>query len=62
MISGQENIKTAVDALKYGAFDYLVKDNNVNDKITVIIDKIIAIKEIIRKSNPTVLQRFLSYF
>jgi DNA-binding NtrC family response regulator len=62
MISGQENIKTAVDALKYGAFDYLVKDNNVNDKITVIIDKIITIKEIMRKSNPTVIQRLLSFF
>ncbi len=62
MISGQENIKTAVDALKYGAFDYVIKDNNVCDKMTQVIDKIIKVKEQLRKSNPTFIQKILGVF
>jgi DNA-binding NtrC family response regulator len=62
MISGQENIKTAVDALKYGAFDYIVKDNMVSEKMNLIISKIIKVKEELKKSNPTVIRRFLSIF
>jgi DNA-binding NtrC family response regulator len=62
MISGQENIETAVDALKYGVFDYLIKDNNVSDKITNIIEKIITIKAVMRESNPSIVQRILSFF
>jgi DNA-binding NtrC family response regulator len=62
MISGQENIETAVDALKYGAFDYLIKDNTVSDKITNVINRIIAIKAVMRESHPTITQRILSFF
>lgn len=62
MISGQENIETAVDALKYGAFDYLIKDGTVNVKITKIISKIITIKALMRESNPSIIQRILSFF
>jgi polysaccharide export outer membrane protein len=62
MISGQENIETAVDALKYGAFDYIIKDNKVNLRIKNIISKIIQIKTIVRESNPSIVQRILSFF
>jgi len=62
MVSGQENIKTAVDALKYGAFDYVIKDNNVCDKMTQVIDKIIKVKEQLRKSNPNFIQKILGVF
>lgn len=62
MISGQENINTAVNALKYGAFDYLIKDKTVNDKLSHIIEKIIKIKQVMRESNPTIIQRILSIF
>jgi DNA-binding NtrC family response regulator len=62
MISGQENIKTAVDALKFGAFDYVIKGNDVNEKIAVIISKIIAIKEELKKVCPGLIKRLLSIF
>jgi DNA-binding NtrC family response regulator len=62
MISGQENIETAVDALKYGAFDYLIKDSNVSTKITNIIHKIVTIKAVMKESHPTIVQRILSFF
>ncbi|RKE81219.1 response regulator [Chryseobacterium sp. AG363] len=45
MVSGQENIDTAVNALKYGAFDYLTKNINVCEKMVKTIEKILKIKE-----------------
>jgi DNA-binding NtrC family response regulator len=33
MISGQENIKTAITLLKEGAYDYIVKDEDTKDRI-----------------------------
>jgi hypothetical protein len=60
MVSGQENIKTAVDALKYGAFDYIIKDELVCEKINLIIEKIINVNKELKKTNPNFIQRVLS--
>jgi DNA-binding NtrC family response regulator len=62
MISGQDDIKTAVDALKYGAFDYLIKDGQVSNKIEILISKIIKIKEELKKSNAGFVSKLLSFF
>jgi DNA-binding NtrC family response regulator len=62
MISGQDDIKTAVDALKYGAFDYLIKDDQVSTKIEILISKIIKIKEELKKSNGGLITKLLSFF
>lgn len=62
MISGQDDIKTAVDALKYGAFDYLIKDDQVSTKIEMLISKIITIKEELKKSNGGIITKLLSFF
>lgn len=62
MVSGQENINTAVEALKYGAFDYLMKDGNVCDRMSETIEKIINIQEEIDKSNKKGFFKFLSLF
>ena len=62
MVSGQDSIETAVDALKYGAFDYLIKGDGVSLKMKEIINKIILIKEEIRRFNPNLIQRLLSFF
>lgn len=62
MISGQENIKTVVDALRYGAFDYIIKDSIVSERMNLIITKIIKVKEELKKSNPTIIKRFLFIF
>ena len=37
IISGQENISTAVELLKKGAYDYIVKDDDTKDRIWNII-------------------------
>ncbi|MEL1253541.1 response regulator [Flavobacterium sp. DGU38] len=62
MISGQENIETAVDALKYGAFDYVIKGNDVYEKMEFIITKIIAVKEQLKNAYPGFIKRLLSIF
>jgi DNA-binding NtrC family response regulator len=53
MVSGQQNINIAVDALKYGAFDYIIKDNLVYDKMTLIINNISSVKKVMKKSTST---------
>lgn len=40
IISGQENISTALDMLRQGAYDYLVKDDETRDRLWNIIGKI----------------------
>lgn len=62
MVSGQDNITTAVDALKYGAFDYIIKDASVCERMKFVIEKILKVKEELRKKNPNTIQRLLSFF
>ena len=40
MISGQEDVKTAVNLLKLGAYDYIVKDEDTKDRLWITINKI----------------------
>jgi DNA-binding NtrC family response regulator len=41
IVSGQNDINTAIDLLKLGAYDYIVKGVDTRDKILIAIDKII---------------------
>jgi len=61
MVSAQENIMTAVDALKYGAFDYLVKDADVCEKMAQTIKKIINIKEEISQNKLKNFRKLFSF-
>lgn len=40
IVSGQEDINTAVSMLKKGAYDYIVKDDNAKDRIWQVINNI----------------------
>lgn len=40
VISGQEDIKTAIDLLKLGAYDYIVKDEDTKDRLWHTINNI----------------------
>lgn len=62
MISAQENMKTAVDALKYGAFDYIIKGDNELKKIENVLNRIVSLKEEMKKSKSGFLQKILSAF
>lgn len=62
IVSAQENMKVAVDALKYGAFDYIIKGDDEIEKMNNVILRIQQIKEEISKNNPTLIQRIFSIF
>lgn len=62
IVSAQENMKIAVDALKYGAFDYIIKGDDEATKMKNVIERITLIKERIKNSNPTFLQKLLAIF
>jgi two-component system, NtrC family, response regulator AtoC len=46
IVSGQENISTAVQLLKLGAYDYIVKDENTKDRLWNALLKIRETKEL----------------
>lgn len=46
MISAQEEIRTAVDSLKHGAFDYLQKDADLRSNLAISMLKIVKTKSI----------------
>lgn len=61
MVSAQESIQTAVDALKYGAFDYLQKDINLDHKIIKVLKQIEMVKEQLKTRKPSLLKSILNF-
>ena len=55
----QVEIKTAVDVLKHGAFDYLEKDDNTLGKVEAIINRMIDVKAHLRRTQPSVFHKVL---
>ncbi len=45
-LSGQTNVKVAVEALKKGAFDYIVKDNHAKENALNKIDQALRMKHL----------------
>lgn len=63
-ISGQHDLQVAVNALKYGAFDYVIKGAAGNKAAIVgVIEKIITIRALLsRKAPGDKWSRLLSFF
>lgn len=51
-ISGQEDVQVAVNALKYGAFDYIVKGLNEEKRIADVLQKIKQVKTMMEEKTP----------
>ena len=49
-LSGQDNIEVAINSMKFGAFDYIVKDQNALVKLTDKINKIMISHELINSN------------
>lgn len=62
MISGQEDIKSAVDTLKHGAFDYIQKGDMEEEKIKYVLERILEVKDLLKQANPNFLRKFLQIF
>ncbi len=61
MISGQEEIKPAVDSLKHGAFDYIQKGDNEENKISEVITKILEVNDLMQRSKPSLLKKIFEF-
>jgi DNA-binding NtrC family response regulator len=61
MVSAQEAVKTAVDTLKHGAFDYIEKDDHLGKNLQNSLKKIIEVKELLQAKKPSLLKRIFKY-
>lgn len=62
IISGQDDVQVAVNALKYGAFDYIIKGENDLDKIEGVLKKIQGVIALLQQRPQGKLQKLLSFF
>lgn len=46
MVSGQEDMATALNALKYGAFDYIIKDNTETSRIENALGRLAKLRSL----------------
>ncbi len=49
-LSGQDNIEVAINSMKYGAYDYIVKDQYALTKLTDKINKIMIHHELVNSN------------
>jgi DNA-binding NtrC family response regulator len=61
-VSGQHEVAVAVDSLKYGAFDYIVKDEKLGAKVGVVLNKIKDIGALLARKSPGAPKRLRSFF
>lgn len=59
-VSGQEDMETAINSLKYGAFDYIIKGRNAIERIEEVLKRIVLIRERLNYREPGLFRRFLS--
>lgn len=58
-LTSQENVQVAVNALKYGAFDYIMKGDKDLDSMTAVVKKIVHIIETINEKRPGFWKKFI---
>ena len=61
MISSQEEIKTVVDTLKHGAFDYIQKNELEEKSVKQVLQKIIEVKDHLKRTEPNFLRQFFQF-
>lgn len=61
MVSAQEEIKTAVDSLKHGAFDYIQKNEQLEEKVKNVVVRIEEVSQLLKKRKPSFFESFLDF-
>jgi len=61
LVSGQQQVQVAVDSLKFGAFDYVVKDEHLASRLATVLGKIEKMRALLASRPPT-RPRFPSFF
>lgn len=62
VISSQEDIKVAVDALKYGAFDYIIKGQDDLNRIEAVLEKIRSVISLLKQKPDSRWNKIISLF
>jgi DNA-binding NtrC family response regulator len=60
-ISAQADMQVAINALKYGAFDYIIKGNSEEQKIASIMEKINNVMELLAEQSAPKWRKMLSF-
>ncbi len=48
-LSGQEDMEMALSTLKYGAFDYVVKNDEAMERIIALMERLLQVRTVIKK-------------
>lgn len=62
LVSGQSKMQVAVDSLKLGAFDYVIKNEHLSERLAAVLDKIGAVRALLDQRRPARPSRFRSFF
>jgi polysaccharide export outer membrane protein len=52
MISGQTDLQVAVNAMKYGAFDYIIKGDTEGEQMAAVIHKMLYTMNLVKRGRP----------
>jgi len=61
-VSGQQQVEVAVESLKYGAFDYIVKDEQLVAKLGAVLAKIQVMRTMLARKQNDRASRLFSFF
>jgi DNA-binding NtrC family response regulator len=61
MISSQEEITPAIETLKHGAFDYIQKGVNEEEKIKDVLDRVLRVRELIIQNKPNFIKSIFKF-
>ncbi|MDB9882890.1 response regulator [Bacteroidia bacterium] len=62
MMSSQDDVSNAVDTLKFGAFDYIIKGENDAAKLKSVLERIYKLEEQILAPRRSVFSKILSLY
>jgi DNA-binding NtrC family response regulator len=62
LVSGQSRVQVAVDSLKLGAFDYVIKNEHLTERLTAVLDKIGAVQQLLTERAAPQPSRFKAFF
>lgn len=61
MISSQDEIEPAIESLKHGAFDYIQKGDSEQKKIKDVLHRILEVKDLLLRSEPSLLKSIFKF-
>ena len=62
LVSGQSKVQVAVDSLKLGAFDYVIKNEHLGERLAAVLGKISAVRALLAERRPARPSGLKSFF